>query len=80
MPGEKRTRRVAGQGPLIESEETMGQCRMSGLARTIASVCVGGLLLQSSCSLVVQDVLVRGSADVVGGYIWLILERFMAGT
>lgn len=65
---------------MIESEETMSQCRMRGLARAMAWVCVGGLLLQSSCSLAVQDVLARWSADVVGGYIWLTLGRFMAGS
>jgi len=80
VPGEKRTRRVMGQGPLTESEETMSRCRMRGLARTIAWVCVGGVLLQSSCSLAVQDVFARWSADVVGEYIWLTLERFMAGS
>lgn len=50
---------------------------MRRLARLIAWLSVGGALLQSSCSLAVQDAIISSFASFLGDYISALLQRFV---
>jgi hypothetical protein len=47
------------------------------VARVIAWASVGGALLQTSCSLAVEDAIVSSFASFLGDYISAILQRFI---
>jgi hypothetical protein len=50
---------------------------MSRVARLIAWLALGGAVLQTSCSLTLQDAIVSAFAQFVSNYVAAILERFV---
>jgi len=50
---------------------------MRRLMRALAWACVGGMLIQSSCSLTVQNAVYSALAQFISNYISAILQQYV---